>query len=41
MRDVFFVSSKSPDKASFTARDVGNALAIDGSSSATDVPFTT
>ncbi|CBE69946.1 protein of unknown function [Candidatus Methylomirabilis oxygeniifera] len=39
MRDVFSVNSNRPNKASFTARDVGNAFAIDGSSSATDVPF--
>jgi hypothetical protein len=41
MRDGFSINANSPDKASFTARDVGNAFATDGSSSAIDVPFAT
>jgi hypothetical protein len=41
MRDVCSVSANRPYKASFTALDVGNALAIGGSSRATAVPLTT
>jgi len=41
MRDVFSVSASKPASASFTACDVGNALAMAGSKSATDVPAAT
>ena len=39
-RAVRSVRVSSPDKASLTACEVGKALAIEGSSSATAVPFT-